>query len=98
MREHSVSEPMLASERDNLGGRQTRSSLQIGAISTLYVYLKLAVLVWVSEERSCSDAFELSYTHRFVRYQASGEADTAHRIGTTLPRKSTIFIAWLLDA
>lgn len=53
---------MFASERASLGGTQTRSSLQIGAISTENVYLKLAVLVCVSAESSCSDDFDLEHT------------------------------------
>lgn len=36
---------MLPNERACFGGIQTRSSLQMGAISTEKVYLKLAVFV-----------------------------------------------------
>lgn len=50
---------ILANERAILGGMHTRSSLQMGTISTEYVNLKLAVPVWVSVESNCSDDFVL---------------------------------------
>lgn len=58
-RVHITSGEMLDSDRANLAGRQTRSSLHIGAISTEKVYLKLAVLECVSVDKSCSDVFDL---------------------------------------
>lgn len=60
MRVQMVRGEMLDSCLASFGGRTVRSSLQIGAISTEYVYLKLAVLEWVSEDSSCSEAFDLN--------------------------------------
>lgn len=50
---------ILLKARACFGGIQTRSSLHRGTISTEYVNLKLAVAECVSDERSCSDAFDL---------------------------------------
>lgn len=44
----------------NLIGKQTRSSLHMGMISMEYVYLKLAVFECVSDDKSCSDDFDLA--------------------------------------
>jgi hypothetical protein len=59
-RAHIVRGLMLLSCRACFGGMQTRSSLQMGTISTEYVNLKLAVLECVSEEMICSEDLELS--------------------------------------
>ena len=58
-RMHKVNGLMLLCERACFKGMHTRSSLQMGTISTEYVYLKLAVLVCISDEIICSDDFDL---------------------------------------
>lgn len=63
----------------------------MGTISTEKVYLKFAVLLWISEDSNCSDAFDLvkiSNRYRKLIY------DT-HFIGATPVKKSNIFRAWL---
>ena len=56
----TVKGSMLPNCRASLTGKQTRSSLHIGTISTEYVNLKLAVFVCVSEESRRSDVFDLN--------------------------------------
>lgn len=52
MCKQTVSGPMLLSKRASLRGRQTKSPLQTGAVSTEYVCLDLAVMSCVSDESS----------------------------------------------
>jgi len=80
---------MLLSDRACFNGMQTRSSLQIGTISTEKVYLKLAVLLCVSADRSCSDALDLERVSTFENKQRSH----SYLIGATLPKNSTILRA-----
>lgn len=80
---------MLPSCRASLAGKQTRSSLHIGTISTEYVNLKLAVFECVSAESRRSDVFDLNLDEQTMTI----EGGDAHRIGTTPDRNSTIFIA-----
>ncbi len=80
---------MFPSCRANLGGKQTKSSLHMGTISTEYVNLKLAVLVCVSAESRRSDVFDLD----LMKARLTIDHGNAHRMGTTLDRNSTIFIA-----
>lgn len=81
---------MFPSCRASLGGKQTRSSLHTGTISTEYVNLKLAVFECVSAESKRSDDFDLNLDEYPMMTPKSGDA---HRIGTTPDKNSTIFIA-----
>jgi hypothetical protein len=82
---------MLLKVRACFKGMQTRSSLHIGTISTENVYLKLAVLLWISEDSSCSDDFDLVQMSISSLVRAS--ENEAHFIGATLAKNSTIFKA-----
>ena len=84
-----VKASMFPSCRAILGGKQTRSSLDMGAISIEYVNLKLAVLECVSAESRRSDVFDLNLDEHMRMI----EGGAAYRIGTTPDRNSTIFIA-----
>src|SRR6266851_4871737 len=87
-RVQTVNGSMFPSCRASFGGKQTRSSLHMGTISTEYVNLKLAVFECVSAESSRSDAFDLNLDEQPTMI----EGGDAHRIGTTPDRNSTIFI------
>ena len=80
-REHSVKGLMFAICLASLGGMHTRSSLHIGMISTEYVYLKLAVFECVSEDKSCSEDFDL-------RSRQPGIEPTCGKLLTVLAQRS----------
>lgn len=66
----------------------------MGAISTEKVYLKLAVLEWISADKSCSEVFDLPESNAF-RIARNTDAANAHRTGTVPVKNSVIFTAWL---
>ena len=84
---------MFPNDRASLSGIQTKSSLQMGAISTEYVNLKLAVLVCVSIEISCSDDFILHKSHASASRAINGKTHSTHFVGTTPAKNSVILIA-----